>query len=35
VLLFNIVTKKRPKYNEKEEEVRKRASKNSGPELEN
>jgi hypothetical protein len=35
VLLCNILTKKIPKDNDKEEEVRKRASKNSGPEAEN
>jgi hypothetical protein len=35
VLLRSIVTKKIPKDNDKEEEVNKRASKNSGPEAEN
>jgi hypothetical protein len=35
VLLCNIVTKKSPKYNSKDEEVSKRASKNFGPEEEN
>ena len=35
MLLHNIVTKKILKDNEKKEEVNKRASKNSGPEIEN
>jgi len=35
MLLPNIVTKKRPKENDKEEEVSKRSSKNSGHEIEN
>jgi len=35
VLLHNIVTKKIPKYNDKEEEVSKRSSKNYSPEIEN
>jgi hypothetical protein len=35
VFCANIVTKKSPKDNNKEEEVNKRASKNSGPEAEN
>jgi len=35
VLLHNIVTKNILKDNEKKEEVNKRASKNSGPEIEN
>jgi hypothetical protein len=34
-MLHNIVTKKSPKDNEKEEEVNKRNSKNYGPEAEN
>jgi hypothetical protein len=35
MLLCNIVTKKSPKDNDKEEEVNKRASKNSGHETKN